>query len=417
MLSSTVDGLLEVFPHADRALILLQEKEQLVPKAGKDRHNPQGQIRYSRTMVSKAMQDRQAILCEDAAHHPPNLSTHSLMELHIRSAMCVPLLSRQTQPLGVVQVDSQRATGRFDAADMELLTAVAGPVSLAVENAQLHRRALRQAQLEKELQFARAVQTSILPRALPNLAEYRFWPHYRAAGMVGGDYYDFLQLPGGRQVVLLADVAGKGVPAALVMANAAALCKMALLAHPYSITDALSATNDEVCQIVLDGSFITLALCMIDPATHEMTMASAGHRSPLVCRSDLRIEEPVGDATRGHPLGIVAGYGYEATSTMLGPGDLVVLFSDGIEDAINLQQERYTFERLRAVLARHAACEPAGMGQALIDDVERHVGQCEQNDDITLVVFGQQVGWDKLVWHQDHGRSPTAARTPTRSWQ
>jgi serine phosphatase RsbU (regulator of sigma subunit)/pSer/pThr/pTyr-binding forkhead associated (FHA) protein len=387
VLSRALDGLFEIFPHADRGLVLLVEGERLIPKAVKHRHDSEESIQFSRTIVRQAMDRRQAILSADAAADERFTQAQSIAEFQIRSMMCVPLLSQQDSPLGVIQLDTQRPGASFDGDDVHLLASVAAQASVSVEYAQLHRESVIRAKLEREMDIARDVQRSFLPRATPQVPGYDFWAYYLAAGKVGGDLYDFLSLPNGNLAVLLADVAGKGVPAALLMAKASAVCKVALLNQPQHVGQALGIINNELCEVCTGGTFLTLILCVIDPGTHQITMANAGHMSPMFLRGDGTIDQPAESDVRGLPLGIVEGYSYGTVSAPLGAGESVVLYSDGISEATSARDELYGDERISEQLRRTEGRGAAETGQALLDDVRRHAAGCPQSDDVSLVVF------------------------------
>lgn len=390
LMPTVLDELFESFPQADRGLVLLCEGEHLVPKAVKHRRGDSENIAYSRTIVREAMTNQQAILSEDVVVDSRFPSTRSIEDCQMRSVMCVPLLSQTSGALGVIQLDTRNPHRRFDADDMQVFAAVASQASVAVECARLHKEMVQQAKLQKEIGIAREVQHSFLPKSTPKLEGYGFWAYYLAAGKVGGDFYDFVRLPNGRLAALLGDVAGKGIPAALMMAKASTVCQVALLNHPDRLADALGMINDEICDVSVRASFITLVLCLIDPPTHEITMGNAGHMSPIFRRRDGTIEEPADDNVRGYPLGIERGYRYRTDRTVLGPGESVVLYSDGISEAMDSRGELYSAERIHAQVAGMAHADPARLGEALIEDVRRHVGDCDQNDDITLVVFGRE---------------------------
>jgi len=360
VLDTILTGLFEIFPHASRALVLLREAERLVPRAVKHRDDDEGSVQYSRTIVARVMQERQAILSQDATHDERFASTQSVVNLRIRSVMCVPLLSSDSEPMGVLQLETQVPGHHFLTGDVQILASVAVQVSVFVQYARLHDEILRQSRLQRELELAEAVQQDFLPQSTPKLEEYHFWAYYLAAGKVGGDYYDFLPLPNGNQAVLLGDVSGKGVPAALRMAKASTTCKVALLSHPDDAGQAAAAMNREICESAARGGFITLVLCVLDPRTHQLTVASAGHPSPLLRRPD----------------GSVAD----------------LLHSDGISEAANADGRLYSARRVRKVLAAEKGRPPVETGKALVADVRRHVGEQEQSDDISLVVFGRSPG-------------------------
>jgi len=392
VLSKMLDGLFEIFPQADRGLVLLDEGGRLIPKAVKGRRSGQESVQYSRTLVEKVMGERRAILSQDATRDERIPAARSISRLQIRSVMCVPLLSQDKKVLGAVQLDIQDEKRKFSEDDMQILTSVASQASLSVEQAQLHREVIKHTKIQRELDFAREVQHRLLPRVMPQLEGYEFWAYYEAARQVGGDFYDFLRLPNGSEAVLLGDVAGKGVAAALMMSKVATLSKVALLSYPDNLSNAMNTLNEEVCDADFEMSFVTLVVCVIDPKTHEVTVANAGHLSPMFCRTDSTVDQAVGDDVRGHPLGIERRLTYRTGRTRIHPGELVVLLSDGISEAMNSSEETYSIERIREQLSRTAAQAPDKAGQMLLDDVRRHVGDSTQEDDISLVIFGRAPG-------------------------
>lgn len=387
LLSRMLDGLFEIFPQADRGLVLLRDGNRLVPAAVKDRRGKKERLAYSKTIISKAVMERRAILSRDVAHDEDIPSAASITQLNIRSVMCVPLLTQDGKVLGVIQLDIQDKTRKFDTDDMEILTSVASQASVSVEHAQLHREKMKHARMERELAFARDVQHSFLPRAMPELEGYSFWAYYQAARQVGGDFYDFLRLPNGNEAIVLGDVAGKGIPAALMMVKVSGLCKLALLSHPDNVGEAMNALNRDVFDASSDKGFVTLVLCVIDPTSHDVEVAIAGHMPPLFLRASSTIDDAVGYNTRGRPLGIEREADYRTEHTELAPGESVLLFSDGISEAMGSGDVPYSIERIREQLLRTQGEDPAETGEALLDDVREHVAGGEQRDDVSLVIF------------------------------
>jgi len=387
LLSNMLDGLFQIFPQADRGLVLLCEGSRLIPKAVKCRRGHEEAVQYSRTIVDKVIAERRAILSQDATRDERIPATTSIARLQIRSVMCVPLLSQDGNPLGLIQLDIQDKKRKFGEDDMQILTSVASQASVSVEQAQLHRAVMKHTQIRRELSFAREVQHRLLPTTVPELEGYSFWAYYEAARQVGGDFYDFLRLPDGREAILLGDVAGKGVPAALMMSKVATLSKVALLSSADNIGDAMNRLNREVCDAGFEMSFVTLVLCVLDPKTHEVAIANAGHLAPLFCRTDSTIDHAIGDSVRGHPLGIEREYRYKADRTRVEPGEFVVLLSDGIIYAMDPKEEPYSLHRTYKQLISMKTKAPDEVGQMLLADVRRHVGDSEQDDDISLVVF------------------------------
>jgi serine phosphatase RsbU (regulator of sigma subunit) len=380
LLDATLGALLQVFPAADRGLVLLEERGKLVPKAARQRDARGEQIGYSRTLARQALDMRQAILMHGGGKELP--PTESMRSCGIRSAICAPMFTHDQAPLGVLQLDSQRQRRGFDEQDLHVLTCVAAPVSLAIGHA-------RTAHFLRDLKLAEEVQRGFLPQEVGELGDYRYWGHCRPARSVGGDFYDFFALPNGNHAVLLGDVAGKGLAAALMMAKAATICRVVLRAHPDDVRLAMGTINREVHDACGQGRFVTCILGVVRPRSHEVTFASAGHMSPLVCRSDGGVDAPVATAMNGLPLGIVREFEYETVSRSIAQGEGCVLYSDGVSEALNAAGTMYSAKRIAERLAGLSARHPAEVGRLLIDDLQQHVGDEEQGDDISVVVFGR----------------------------
>ena len=279
VLSRVLGGLLEVFPRAERGLVLLREGSELAPKAVERRIEREERVVYSKTLIDKVVRGRQAVLSEDVGRDPSIPSADSISDLQLRSIMCVPLLSRGGDVLGVIQLDTRKERAEFEVDDVRVLTCVAAQVSGFVEIVRMHQEIVKHERIRQELNFAREVQFQFLPRTTPNVPGYCFWAFYEPARRVGGDFYNFLELPNGTSTFLLGDAAGKGAPASLVMVWVSWLCKAALLRQPDNLVDAMQAVNAEMSESGMEASFVTLAVGQLNPATHQATFASAGHMS------------------------------------------------------------------------------------------------------------------------------------------
>ncbi len=234
VLSNVLDGLFKIFVQADRGYFVLKTGEGLlVPMATKHRRtNAEETIRISRTIVNKAMTSREAILSADAGSDTRFDTSQSIADFRIRSMICAPLLGNDGNPLGVIQIDTMDQRARFSESDLEVLVSVAILAATAVENAQLHETALKQQTLQRDLDLAHKVQQGILPSRPPELSGWLFYDHYDPANQIGGDYYDYVTLPDNRVGVIIADVSGKGVPAALLMARLSSEVRYCLATHP-----------------------------------------------------------------------------------------------------------------------------------------------------------------------------------------
>lgn len=389
VLPKILNSLFAIFLQADRGFIVLEERDsgQLVPKAVKHRRVEVAEtVRISRTIVNQAMGSKQAILSADAATDSRFDTSQSIADFRIRSMMCVPLMDSAGVALGVIQIDTLDQQAPFQQADLDLLVSVASQAAFAVENAQLHEIALKKLALDRDLELAQSVQQSFLPASPPQATDYTFFDFYEPANQIGGDYFDYVHLPGDRLAVVLADVSGKGIPAALLMAKLSAETRFAL-AMETTAAGALNRLNAGFDGPVWEDRFVTYALCLIDMVRHELTIANAGHMAPFLRRADGRVEL-VGGAMSGVPLGVSTDYAYGELTVPLAPGDCLVLFTDGFSDAMNLNNEWYGVDRLEVQMLESVA-DVRELGQRVLDDVKRFVGKRPQSDDMCLLCFGR----------------------------
>jgi phosphoserine phosphatase RsbU/P len=381
LLDAVLASLLEVFPQADRGLVLVQENGRLIPKAYRHRGANSDSIAYSRTIVQRAIEMQEATLMLDAAQENP--TSESVLTAGIRSVMCVPLFSQNKQPLGVLQLDACNLRRAFDESDLHVLTCVATQVSMAMEYSQL-------AYLLGDLTFAAEVQRGFLPKADADLGDYYYWGYCEPARRVGGDFYNYFALPNGNHAALLGDVAGKGMAASLMMVQAVTVCRVALRSHPDDLRGVVRWVNREINRSAAPGQFVTCILCVICPETDEITMVSAGHMSPVICRADGSTHTPFSTTMIGLPLGVWEEYQYGSVSVRLEPGECVVLFSDGVSEAEDAQGRIYTSERIGRQLVNMNGKHPSEVGRMLLEDLRRHVGDQEPTDDVSIVVFGRK---------------------------
>ena len=244
--------------------------------------------RFSKSIVRKCLESGQAFLSGDASRDERVQLSQSVVDFRIRSVMCVPLVRPDGKAFGVIQLDTQNRGKKFTQDDLRLLWGVANQASVALENARLHEETIHQEKLRRDLELAHQVQMSFLPRALPQVPGYEFFAHYEPALEVGGDYYGFIPLADGRLGVALGDVAGKGVPAALLMAKLSSDARFSFLTEP-DLARAVTKLNDLLYEFTSQADrFVTLVAAVIDPERHVITLASAGHFSPLLYRPERR---------------------------------------------------------------------------------------------------------------------------------
>ncbi len=389
VLPKLLDSLFKIFIQADRGFIVLKDARsgRLVPKAIKYRRNEDSQsVRISRTIVNNVMTSKQAILSADAASDKRFDMSESIVDFHIRSMMCAPLVGGDGNALGVIQVDTLDQRNRFNREDLDVLASVAMQAAFAVENAQLHEMSVREQEMKRELAVAHEVQRGFLPAASPKVPNYEFFEFYESASALGGDYYDYVPLSGGRLAVVLGDVSGKGISASLLMAKLSAEARFSLASEP-TPAEAMTRLNRVFCGSGWEDRFVTLAMTVLDPAKHEATVVIAGHMPPLLRRGENDVA-PIGDEIAKLPLGVEPNVVYEQQTIALEPGHCISLYTDGITEAMNPDGDLYGYERLLSRI-RPKSDGVAGLGHSILDDVRRFVGARRQSDDMCLTCFGR----------------------------
>ncbi|HMQ32869.1 MAG TPA: SpoIIE family protein phosphatase [Chloroflexaceae bacterium] len=300
--------------------------------------------------------------------------------------LLVPLLS-QGELVGMLSLGPRRSEQDYASDDKALLVSLATQAAPALRVAQLVRQQRAEARererIAQELRVARLIQQTLLPREVPAVPGWGITPYYEPAREVGGDFYDFIPLADGRLGLVIADVTDKGVPAALVMATTRSVLRAAAtrLEAPGSV---LARVNDMLVPDIPPNMFVTCFYAILDPESGRLRFANAGHDVPYWRGADGAVREL---RARGMPLGLMEGMAYEEGEVRLGPGDHLLLYSDGLVEAHNPRREMFSFERLSALVGG----APRG-GQPLVDallaELARFTGEgWVQEDDITLVTL------------------------------
>lgn len=341
------------------------------------------QFQVSRSVVERVARDGQPILTSDAQTDDRFSMRQSVMNLRLRSLLCVPLMIRD-EVSGVVYVDNRLQSGIFTQADLDLLTAIASSAAVAIENARLYQVAVEKGRLERELQMAREVQTSLLPRETPQIPGWEFGARWRPAREVAGDYYDFIPGENGQLGLVIADVTDKGMPAALFMGLTRSIVR-ASVDGASSPAEGIARANRLICADSTGGMFVTLFYALLNPEARELTYVNAGHNPPLLCRAGQ--DRPVELTLTGLPLGIELEAAYEQRTVQLIPGDFVLFYTDGVTDALNSLQQSFGMARLQQVLEEHCAAPAAAILGALEAALDGFTGSSAPFDDMAFVVI------------------------------
>jgi len=390
ILPKLLDSLFKIFVQADRGFVVMRPRPDapLVPVASKARRpDDEANMRMSRTIVEQAMTGKKAILSADASSDERFNMAESITDFQIRSLICAPLISSEGEALGVLQIDTRDHLSRFTDLDLHMLAGVASQASIAIDNANFHEEAIKQRALQRDLEVASQMQHALLPASSPDLPDYHFFEFYEAALRVGGDYYDYVLLSEGRFAVVVGDVAGKGVSAAILMAKLSSDVRFWLAREP-DAAKALGEINAAFSRHDWDDRFVTIVVAVVDPSTHTLTLVNAGHMPPLLRNAAGEVLE-IGGEEAGLPIGVIDDYQYEAYHRQLEPGDFVTIFTDGFSEAMNPDRELYGLERLIEVVG-HREVGFDDLGQHVLDDVRQFAGDFPQSDDMCLVCFGRK---------------------------
>jgi serine phosphatase RsbU (regulator of sigma subunit) len=325
--------------------------------------------------------------------------------------MCVPLWSQDGKAFGVIQLDTQDRSKKFTQDDLKFLMGVASQASIALENAKFHKDQIARERLQRDLELAREVQRGFLPLKPPTIPGYEFFAHYDAAQAIGGDYYDFIPLAQDRLAIMLGDVAGKGVPAALLMAKISSDARFCMLTESRP-APAITKLNMLFHQAGLTDRFVTLVAALLDPAEHTVTLVNAGHPSPLVYyRATGLMQEVVPNEIAGFPIAVQDGHEYASCEIQLKPGDCLIMFSDGVPDAMDVQNRQLQVKGLSRAI-QGGKYSPLTMGRRIVQIVEQHAaGRAQQHDDITLVCFGRT---EEATGVASAPREPTGVASASR---
>jgi serine phosphatase RsbU (regulator of sigma subunit) len=386
VLGRALGRLMELFPNTECGVIVTAEPDGALPvRSIRHRGGPPPKLTLSRTILHQVLQKGEAVLIRDVATDE-RYKEHESVAALFRSALCVPLPGSDGNPVGMVQLGVQEdRRKRFTGEDLELLAALALPMAATVENDRLLRERAHWA-------AAREIQRALLPRERPEIPGYSFWECYRPALEVGGDSYDYVRTAGdgqdvdSRWVISVGDVSGKGMPAALLSAAVCPEVRHALRGGA-SPAEVLSRVNRHVCDGGFDTRFVTMLLAELEPQRHHLTLASAGHERPLIRRANGMVERLKLPGS-GLPLGVLANAAYSPTSLDLDPGDVLVLHSDGLPDALDRHRCKFGAERVVQTLSRAPQLATLA-GEALLEAVMRHSEGIAPFDDLTIVCIGR----------------------------
>ena len=332
-------------------------------------------IPLGRGLVGHAVQHKVAVLAPDVSKDPRYIQLNP----ETRSELCVPLVYKEAA-IGVLDLESTRRN-YYNEDHVRTLTTLAGQIAIAIENARLYERIAREEQrLERDLSMAREIQIRLLPQTLPRLKSADLAAKFEPALMIGGDMFDFLEYSGDRVAFVLGDVSGKGAPAALYAALVSGLLRSTASLEPHP-AQMLSAINLSLNERRIEAQYVSLAYAVWDDDSRVITVANSGLPRPFFCRSNAisRIE------STGLPLGLFEEAEYDEVTIHAQSGDVFVLVSDGILDALNGSGEQFGPKRVEQVIQSGCRLQAKEMVQSIFDAVDSHRGTRATFDDETVL--------------------------------
>lgn len=386
-LEQIVSLVFEAVP-ADRCLIMMRDQgsEDLRVAVARlrDRVGEVGEIRVSRNVLDEVVIRGKSVLTSDA-QHDPRFASGTVVLQGVRSVLAVPL-GVADKVFGIIYADSPIAEGRFTEDHLKVLTTLASVAAIRVENARLVEERLERERLERELALASEIQQRFQPTAPPIVSGYELqgisFPCYE----IGGDYYDFIERDDGRLVIALGDVSGKGTAAALLMSSLHAAVHAQSGSHD-TLVETISAVNKYLADNIPANRFVTLFYAELDPGSGALSFLNAGHNPPLIVHAAGTVEQL---ASGGLPLGIKRDADYREGRTKLQHGDVLVIYSDGVTEAVSPSGEEFGPTRLYEVVSRNIEASAAGIRDRIESSLTKFSQGTSAADDITLVIVKRQ---------------------------
>jgi sigma-B regulation protein RsbU (phosphoserine phosphatase) len=346
---------------------------------GKD--DPIEEVRISRMVMDEVLKNGKSVLTSDA-QHDPRFASQTMVLQGIRSVLAVPLSVDERNIFGIIYADSPTYEATFTEEHLDILTTLASVASIRVENASLLDERIQRERMERELELATEIQQRFQPSAPPKIDGYEFQGISFSCYEIGGDYYDFIERPDGRMLIALGDVSGKGTAAALLMSSLHAAIHGQVSAKR-ELDETVTSVNRYLAENTPANRFVTLFAAELDPASGRLRYINAGHNPPLVGRADGSIQQL---DSGGFPLGILPSAEYEVGELQLAPGEIVVIYSDGVSEANNLKEEEFGLDRLTEVVRLNRGLSASGIRDKVESALSGFTQTAPANDDITLVI-------------------------------
>ncbi len=385
VLNEVVSRLIEL-TDAERGLIyFLDEKTgSLHQKAAVAKENVEKDLKsLSKTITNLVLKEKKSVMAYDALLDERLKKGESIIGQQIRSIMCAPIWSEE-KILGMVYIDSQTKPNLFSEDDIQLMTVFTNMIAIKIENLTLFEEALQKRAMDKELASAIEIQKNLLPSSVPDIEGYDIGALNLACKGVGGDYYDFLSDREEGLGIVIADVAGKGLSAALLMSNVQATLRAISSYWEECISLLPKKLNKAVSSNIVINRFISFFIACLEPESGRIKYCNAGHNPPIVVKTT---GKEILLKNGGPVLGVLSDAEYETGEERIDRGDIFVLYSDGVIEAENEKEEEYGEGKLIEAVRKYAALSSREIIESIEEEIDRFTAGAPHRDDLTLIII------------------------------
>lgn len=333
-------------------------------------------------LVGWVIQTERPILVDNPSSDPRFFGEIAAGDFVTRSLACVPLQDSSGRITGVLQALNRREEASFPENEIPLFQTLAVQAGIAIEKIRFHQMALEKERIDRDLELAREIQLGFLPRSAPKIDEVSLFGLSRPATQVGGDYFDYFRRGPGVLGIVIADISGKGIAAALLMASLRSTLR-ALADEQLPAAEMLGRLNRIFTSESPSNRFVTLAYLELDPAKREITSIHAGHNPSFLLDPETGTIRQL--EAGGPVLGILKDAEFQEEVHPMKPGQRILLYTDGITEAQNLDEEMYGEVRLSELLAQGRSASPESLAQTVLEDVDLFCKGARQYDDLTVV--------------------------------
>jgi serine phosphatase RsbU (regulator of sigma subunit) len=361
---------------AERGILITLEGEDLEVRASRG-----DGFRISNAVRDRVLMNKESVLVRDTSADEAFRERRSIVEQNVRTLMAVPLQTRD-RIIGLIYVDSPSLVREFTKDDLSLLTVMANVAAIRIEQSRFAEMEKARQLMERDLEQAALIQRQYLPSCAPEVSGLELAGYNAPCRTVGGDYYDFFAYPSGRVALVLGDVSGKGMAASLMMMGLQARVQV-LIDEPENLAATITRLNRITAANCPPARFITLFLCVLDGSTGELVYTNAGHNAPLISRAKGGYETLT---EGGPPLGILGDCAYQEFRTRLEPGDVLVIYSDGVTEAVSPSDEEFEIANLFESIAAHRNEKASEIIARVNEDIFKWTKGATAADDVTLIV-------------------------------